>query len=54
MLFRSDSIIKFLTIKCDPKLLAEEMAREGAAAVHAASPAPVAMAAVAPDPSVGG
>jgi small subunit ribosomal protein S6 len=28
-----DAIIKFLTVKCDPKLLAEEMARE-----HAASP----------------
>jgi small subunit ribosomal protein S6 len=26
-----DTIIKFLTVKCDPKLLAEEMARERAA-----------------------
>ncbi|MBI3607223.1 MAG: 30S ribosomal protein S6 [Nitrospirae bacterium] len=51
-----DSIIKFLTIKCDPKLLAEEMTRESAAAVHAASPAPVAVAvaAASPDSTVGG
>ena len=35
-----DSIIKFLTVKCDPKLLAEEMAREAAAA-HAAVSSPV-------------
>ena len=26
-----DAIIKFLTVKCDPKLLADEMARENAA-----------------------
>ncbi|MEW6681852.1 MAG: 30S ribosomal protein S6 [Nitrospirota bacterium] len=26
-----DAIIKFITVKCDPKLLAEEMARESAA-----------------------
>ncbi len=49
-----DSIIKFLTVKCDPKLLAEEMARESAAAVYAASPAPVAVAATAADSTVGG
>lgn len=42
-----DSIIKFLTIKCDPKLLEEEIARERAAASQtASSPGPVAVAAV--------
>jgi small subunit ribosomal protein S6 len=49
-----DAIIKFLTLKCDPKMLAEEMAREGAAAAHAASPAPVAVAVASPESSVGG
>ncbi|HET8761576.1 MAG TPA: 30S ribosomal protein S6 [Nitrospiria bacterium] len=34
-----DAIIKFLTVKCDPKLLADEMAREAAAARAAAAPA---------------
>ena len=48
-----DAIIKFLTIKCDPKMLAEEMAREGAAAGHAALPAPVAVAVASPESSVG-
>lgn len=38
-----DSIIKFLTIKCDPKLLEDEMARERAAG-QAASQPPVAVA----------
>jgi small subunit ribosomal protein S6 len=42
-----DGIIKFLTIKCDPKLLAEEMAREAAAAQpaapHLAAPSPAAV-----------
>jgi len=32
-----DGIIKFLTVKCDAKLLAEEMAREAAAAHAGAS-----------------
>jgi small subunit ribosomal protein S6 len=35
-----DTIIKFLTVTCDAKLLAEEMARESAAAQAAAVPAP--------------
>lgn len=34
-----DAVIKFLTVKCDPKLLADEMAREAAAAHAAAAPA---------------
>lgn len=32
-----DTIIKFLTVKCDPKLLADEMARESAGAPAAAA-----------------
>jgi len=36
-----DTIIKFLTVKCNPKLLADEIARESAAAGHSATPAAV-------------
>ncbi|MFZ5861375.1 MAG: 30S ribosomal protein S6 [Nitrospirota bacterium] len=39
-----DAVIKFLTIKCDPKVLAEELARE-AAATHTGAATPVAVAA---------
>jgi small subunit ribosomal protein S6 len=39
-----DTVIKFMTIKCDPKLLAEELAREAAPA-HAVAGSPVAVAA---------
>ncbi|MFZ5875198.1 MAG: 30S ribosomal protein S6 [Nitrospirota bacterium] len=39
-----DAVIKFLTIKCDPKLLAEELARETAAA-HAVAGSAAAAAA---------
>jgi small subunit ribosomal protein S6 len=38
-----DTIIKFLTVKCDPKLLADEIARESAAAGHSATPTPAAV-----------
>jgi small subunit ribosomal protein S6 len=39
-----DAVIKFLTVKCDPKLLADELAREAAAA-HAGAGSPAAVAA---------
>lgn len=39
-----DAIIKFLSVKCDPKLLADEMARERAAG-HAAGGHPAAVSA---------
>jgi hypothetical protein len=49
-----DSIIKFLTVTCDPKLLAEETAREAAAAAHSASAAHAAVGAAAATESIAG
>ncbi len=49
-----DSIIKFLTVTCDPKLLAEEAAREAAAAAHSASAAHAAVGAAAATESIAG
>jgi len=43
-----DAIIKFLTVKCDPKLLADEVARESAASHTAGSQSSAAAAESAP------